>query len=467
VRLLLISTYELGHQPIHLALPAAHLTAAGVEVRTMDLSVGHLDSAALDGIDAVAFSVPMHTAMRLATDLALRIRKARPGIPVAFYGLYAAVGQDWTVGEVADLVIAGEYLPELVNWALAIAEGRAPRRGVVVCLEKSSPATPDRSTLPPHEGYARLEWGGESRLAGAVEASRGCRHRCRHCPIPVVYDGRIRLTGLEPVLADIEQLVTGGVQHVTFADPDFMNAPRYSLDVLRAAHAAHPLLTFDVTVKVEHVLAQRELWSEMSELGVLFVVSAFESVDERSLDILDKNHTVADMSAAVGFLRDAGIHVRPTWLPFLPWTRPNDLVHLVEFLDIHELWAATDPVQLSIKLLIPEGSLLEEHPAVTPFLLGYQPSALTWAWEFEHPATELLHKQLDAIAGDAADSAADSTETLAAMRQVIGQEAGVDLGPLAGWGASAPHLTESWFCCAEPTIGQATAVGLSIGRVLG
>jgi hypothetical protein len=197
------------------------------------------------------------------------------------------------------------------------------------------------------------------------------------------------------------------------------------------------------------------------------VVSAFESVDERTLEILDKNHTVPEMSAVVGILRDAGIHIRPTWLPFLPWTRPEDLVHLVQFLDLHELWPATDPVQLSIKLLIPEGSLLEEHPAVTPFLLQYEPSALTWAWEFENPGAELLHKQLDAIAGDAADAAADSRETLAAMRQLIGHEAGVDLGPMAERGAPVPHLTESWFCCAEPTIGQATAVGLSIGRVPG
>jgi radical SAM superfamily enzyme YgiQ (UPF0313 family) len=465
VRLLLVSTYELGHQPIHLALPASQLSAAGIEVHTLDLSIGQLDPALLERMDAVAFSVPMHTAMRLATDLALRIRKARPGIPVAFYGLYAAVGRDWTVGKVADLVIAGEYLTELVDWGRAIAEGREPRRGVVVSLERSTSATPDRSTLPPHEGYARLEWGGESRLAGAVEASHGCRHRCRHCPIPVVYDGRIRLVGLEPVLADIEQLVAGGVQHVTFADPDFMNAPRYSLDVLGAAHAAHPELTFDVTVKVEHVLAHRNLWSEMSELGVLFVVSAFESVDQRTLEVLDKNHTVEDMGAAVRVLRDAGVHIRPTWLPFLPWTHPDDMVRLVEFLDLHELWAATDPVQLSIKLLIPEGSLLERHPAVTPFLVGYEPAALTWAWNFEHSATELLHKQLDAIAAEASDAEADCIETLAAMRMAIGQAIGVDLGPLAGWGAPVPHLTESWFCCAEPTTGQATAVALGIGRV--
>jgi len=466
VQLLLVSTYELGHQPIHLALPAAELSAADIEVQTLDLAVGHLDHVLLDQVDAVAFSVPMHTAMRLATDLALKVRAARPGLPIAFYGLYAAVGREWTVGSVADLVIAGEYVTELVDWARAIADGRKPRSGVVVSLERSVPAIPDRSMLPAHEDYARLEWEGESRLAAAVEATHGCRHRCRHCPIPVVYDGRIRLVGLEPVLADIEQLVAGGVQHVTFSDPDFMNAPRYSLDVLGAAHAAHPELSFDVTVKVEHVLAHHKLWTKMSELGVLFVVSAFESVDGDTLEILDKNHTVEDMSAAVRILREAGVHVRPTWLPFLPWTHPDDLVRLVEFLDLHELWSATDPVQLAIKLLIPEGSLLEGHSSVTPFLLRYEPAALTWAWEFEHATTELLHKQLDVIAAEASDAETDSKETLSAMRTAIGHGSGVDLGPLIGWGTPAPRLTESWFCCAEPTTGQATAVALSIGRVL-
>ncbi|MEX1125591.1 MAG: radical SAM protein [Acidimicrobiia bacterium] len=467
MRLLLVSTYELGHQPIHLAVPAAGLSAAGIEVHTLDLSVGRLDEGFLEGMDAVAFSVPMHTAMRLATDLALRIREARPGMPIAFYGLYAAVGREWTVGKVADLVIAGEYIAELVAWATAIAEGRESRRGVVVGLDRSAGVTPDRRSLPSHEGYARLEWEGESRLAAAVEASHGCRHRCRHCPIPAVYDGRIRVVGLEPVLADIEQLVAAGVQHVTFADPDFMNAPRYSGDILRAAHAAFPGLTFDVTVKVEHILAHRALWPDLADLGLLFVVSAFESVDEQTLQILDKNHTVDDMGGTVQVLREAGIHVRPTWLPFLPWTRPDDLVRLVRFIDLHELWSATDPVQLAIKLLIPEGSLLEEHPAVTPFLLRYEPSALTWSWEFEHATTELLHKHLDVIAAEASDGGTDVVETLAAMREAVGRETGVDLGRMHGLGPPTPQLTESWFCCAEPTAGQATAVQLSIGRVFG
>ncbi len=440
---------------------------AGIEVRALDLSIERFDQSVLDEVDAVAFSVPMHTAMRLATEVASMVRAARPRMPVAFYGLYAAVGREWTVGRFADLVISGEYLPQLVAWAGAVADGLEPPRGVVVGLDRPAAVTPDRGALPSHDRYARLEWQGEARVAAAVEASRGCRHRCRHCPIPVVYDGRIRLAGIDPVLADIENLVADGVQHVTFSDPDFFNAPRYSAEILRAAHTANPDLTFDVTVKVEHVLAHSSMWAELSGLGLLFVVSAFESVDETTLQILDKGHTVDDMAEAVRVLRETGVFVRPTWLPFLPWTHPDDLVRMAQFIDSQRLWSAIDPVQLAIKLLVPEGSLLENHPAVTPFLQGYDASTLTWAWEFEHVATELLHKELDVIAADASDCGAEAGDTLREMWSAVARGAGVDLGPMSGFGETTPRLTESWFCCAEPTAGQAIAAGLTIGRVPG
>ena len=348
-----------------IASPAAALAAAGVDVVTLDLAVEDWDSARLNDADAVAFSVPMHTAMRLAIPMARELRRQRPGLPIAFYGLYAGVGQERVVGDVADSVFVGEYEPALVDWAVTVESGLR-RKGHDPEPGTSRFHRPERSVLPWHENYARLEWMGEARLAAAVEASHGCRHRCRHCPIPVVYDGRMRVVGADSVLADIDQLVADGIQHVTFGDPDFLNAPRYSMDLLRQAHSAHPELTFDLTVKVEHILAHRSLWPQMAELGVLFVVSAFESTDDRTLEILDKNHTAADMSEAVALLRSSGIHVRPTWLPFFPWTTPMDVADIVGFIDDHRLWSATDPVQLAIKLLIPEGRSWRAIPRSCP-----------------------------------------------------------------------------------------------------
>src|SRR4051794_26518902 len=113
MRVLLVSTYELGHQPLHVASPAAALQAAGHEVRCLDLSVQPWDPAQVEWADKVAFSVPMHTAMRLAMRAAQEVKDK----PVCFYGLYAPVSRDLTLGRLADRVIAGEYEPALVAWA--------------------------------------------------------------------------------------------------------------------------------------------------------------------------------------------------------------------------------------------------------------------------------------------------------------------------------------------------------------
>src|SRR5215210_7813313 len=143
MRVLLVSTYELGHQPLHVASPAAALLAAGHDVRCLDLSVEQWDPALVEWAERVAFSVPMHTAMRLAMRAAQAVKRARPELPVCFYGLYAPVSRDLTIGRLADRVIAGEYEPGLVAWAGG-AEG-----GAELHLGRGEFATPARDLLPP------------------------------------------------------------------------------------------------------------------------------------------------------------------------------------------------------------------------------------------------------------------------------------------------------------------------------
>ncbi|HUG31628.1 MAG TPA: radical SAM protein [Acidimicrobiia bacterium] len=464
MRVLLLSTYELGRQPVHVATPAAALRRAGHEVRLADLAVRELGEADLGWAEKVAISVPMHTATRLADGLVQALAKSHPALPIALYGLYAGVGSS----EVAAR-LEGEYEPALLRWVAGAHVGSSRHVG------RSDLSTPDRTGLPALDEYARLEHAplagsarpsntpvgrrdtGRTVLAGPVEASHGCRHRCRHCPIPAVYDGRIRVVPRDFVLADITNLVAAGAGHITFGDADFLNAPAHSLAILEAAHAAHPQVTFDATIKVEHILQHDELWPQLAGLNLLFVVSAFESVDDRTLEILDKGHTVADMSRAVALTRDAGIHIRPTWLPFMPWTTPDDVADIFEFIDTHRLSGATDPVQMSIRLLLPEGSLLEDHPAVRPHLDFYDPDALTWRWEFANAETSVLHKELETIAASASDCGQETVVTLNEMRVVVARSTGRKLDPLDDLPV-APRLSESWFCCAEPTGSQAISI---------
>lgn len=449
MRILLISTYELGRQPVHLASPAAALRRAGHEVRLADLAVDAFDDEDIRWADRVAISVPMHTATRLADELARMLVEADPTFPVSLYGLYAGVG-----AAPVDARFEGEYEPGLLRWA----EGE---RGSSRHLGRSEFAVPDRVGLPDLGEYARLEHDGSTALVGAVEASHGCRHRCRHCPIPVVYDGRIRVVPVEEVLADISNLRAAGADHITFGDADFLNAPAHSMTILEAAARAHPGLTFDATIKVEHLLDHRRLIPRMAEMGLLFVVSAFESVDTRTLGILDKGHDVEAMIQAIAITRDAGVHIRPTWLPFMPWTTPGDVADIFEFIDRHDLAGATDPVQMSIRLLIPDGSLLEDHPEVLPYLGSYDPAALTWSWEFADPETAVLHKELETIAATASDCGQEAIVTLNEMRQAVAGASGRIL-PSLMQRTTAPRLTESWFCCAEPTGAQAARLGVPV-----
>lgn len=445
--MLLVSTYELGRQPVHLASPMASLRAAGHEVRPVDLAVDGLRAEDVSWAEGVAISVPMHTATRLADEVARALAEARPELPVVLYGLYAGVA-----AADVDARLVGEYEPALLRWSEGIG-----RSGVH--LGRSDFAVPDRSGLPDLSNYARLERSGTSVMAGAVEASHGCRHRCRHCPIPAVYDGRIRVVPREQVLADIDNLVVAGAEHITFADADFLNAPPHSLAILEEAHEAHPGVTFDATTKVEHIVEHAGLWPELAELNLAFVVSAFESVDGRTLEILDKGHGVADMAEAIRLTRESGIHIRPTWLPFMPWTTPGDIADIFEFLSSHDLASATDPVQLAIKLLVPKGSLLESHPSLEPHLDGYDHSALTWRWEFTHPGTAALQGELESIAAGASDCGQELAVTLEEMRQAVERLSSRRLPALEPT-SDVPRLTESWFCCAEPTGSQLVSLAM-------
>jgi radical SAM superfamily enzyme YgiQ (UPF0313 family) len=452
MRVLLVSTYELGHQPLHLASPAAALRRAGHRVRCLDLSVEPFDPGVLETVEAVAFSVPMHTAMRLAMRVARRVRERRPGLPVCFYGLYAPVSRDLTVGSLADRMIGGEYEPALVRWVEELesggpgsqTEGGEP---VVVELGRTDFGVPARDLLPPLERYARLQVGEERRLVGYVEASHGCRHRCRHCPIPPVYDGRIRVIDREVVLADVAQLVEMGARHITFGDPDFLNGPHHSLRLVGEMHKRFPELTFDCTTKVEHILRHDEVWPELAEAGCVFVVSAFETTNDRILALMDKGHTTAEAARAVHLLREHGIEIRPSWLPFTPWTEVEDLADILDFVAAHDLFDNVDPVQLSIRLLIPEGSRFLDVPEILPYLGDYDPELLSYRWQSADPKADRLQERLATVAAEGAERGEDRPVTLERMWEAIAEAAGRGEPQLpAGATAGRPRLTEPWFC---------------------
>jgi hypothetical protein len=449
VRVLLISTYELGHQPLHVASPSAALGARGHDVVVLDTSVEPVVPTSLAGFDAVAISVPMHTASRLAQDVVRGVKAVDPEVPIALYGLYAGEGS----GEGVAARFVGEYEPALIDWL----DGGAQNIGTRINVANGAFTTPDRSSLPDLERYGRLRVGDDERLVGYVEASHGCRHRCRHCPIPAVYDGRYRVVGHDVILADIDAQVEAGARHLTWGDPDFLNGPRHGMTVLEEVHRRHPSLTHDLTIKVEHLRTHDDLLPRLAEAGTLFIVSAFETTDNRTLRLLDKGHTADDMAEVVRRARLHGIDIHPSWMPFVPWTVPEDVVGIFGFLAEHDLIGATDPVQLSIRLLIPRRSLMLDLEEVAAVVVDYDEETLSYQWVSADPRSDELQAKLAARAESAADQGADAVDTIVAMWADAVEATGDDRSsvvPPREITVGRPALTESWFCCAEPTRAQ-------------
>lgn len=457
--MLLIACYELGHQPLAVAWPAAVLEARGFAPAVLDVSVEPLDAEKVKRARLVAISVPMHTALRVGVGVAERVRRLNPTCHLAFYGLYATLNADYLFAHGGDSVIGGEVEAPLVDLAEALAADRlGPLPGVRRAGETVGPhiarltlPTPSRAALPSLKTYARLERDGLQSLVGYVEASRGCRHLCRHCPIPPVYGGRFFVVPADTVLADVRQQVEAGAAHITFGDPDFLNGPGHAIAVARRLHEEFPAVTWDFTAKVEHLLRRRDLLPELAGLGALFVVSAVESLSNVVLEHLDKGHTRADVDAALAATRAAGLALRPTWVAFTPWTTRADYAAMLDWVDANALVDHVDPVQYSLRLLVPPGSLLAAHPGMLPHLGALIEADFSYQWRHPDPRMDALQAEVAGLIAEAAPRAQDSAVTFDRVRALAAQAAGeaapTPLAPrLSPDRARPPRLTEPWFC---------------------
>ena len=461
MNVVLISTYELGRQPFGLASPAAWLREAGSDVVCLDLSRSALQEGPIRSADLVAFYIPMHTATRIAALLIGRVRELNPRAHLCFFGLYAPVNETYLRELGAGTILGGEFeegLLALVKRLQASALGQAisPQSEPLISTARQKFLTPDRVGLPALDHYARLELGnGERGIVGYTEASRGCKHLCLHCPIVPVYQGHFRIVQREVVLEDIRQQVEMGASHITFGDPDFFNGLGHSLSVVETLHQNYPRLTYDVTIKIEHLLKYSRHLKTLRDTGCILVTSAAESLDDNVLRILDKGHTRADFVRVVELFREMEVNLSPTFVTFSPWTSIEGYLELLSFLAEMDLTESVSPIQLAIRLLIPAGSMLLEVPEVRSLMgtsIGeFNRQALSYQWKHNDPRVENLYEEVRRIVSGASASQKSRTEVFQQVYSLAEQVADGSHGlswplePLPSR-ATLPYINEPWFC---------------------
>jgi radical SAM superfamily enzyme YgiQ (UPF0313 family) len=451
-RVLLISTYDLGRQPFGLASPAAFLRAAGHEVVCVDVTRTKLTEDVVRASRLVAFYLPMHTATRLALPLMDRVRALNPEAHVCAYGLYAPLNEAILREHGVTTVLGPEFESQLVDVATSFESRsvdsshlQAEGPGVEV-LPRIQFIQPDRSGLPALAKYASLQFGDVRKVVGYTEATRGCKHRCRHCPIVPVYDGRFRAVDADVVLADVRAQVAAGAEHITFGDPDFFNGPTHAMRIVESLAREFPGVTYDVTIKVEHLKQQAALLQRLKDTGCAFVTCAVESFDDNVLDKLEKGHTHADFVGVVEHCATIGLALSPTFVAFTPWTTIESYAGMLHEIDRLGLVNAVSPIQYAIRLLVPQGSRMLELPDVRARLERFDPGSLTHVWTHADPGVDALQKDIEQLVGRRVT--APRGEVFTRVWEIAHAAAGTLAPPRAPLvsRAAIPFLNEPWYC---------------------
>lgn len=451
----LVNPYEIGRQPFALAQLTAWLKRAGFVVNCLDLSVQKLDPAVLANAGLVAIYVGMHTATRIAVGALPRIKALAPGAHLCVFGLYAPMNEAMLRELGVGTVLGGELEPAMLSLCQRLrADGAVSAQAEpVINLDKVDLVTPDRSGLPALERYAHLVLpDGGTRTTAFAEGSRGCKYLCTHCPVVPVYQGKFRIVPVDVVMADIRQQIALGATHVSFGDPDFFNGPTHALRLVRALHEEFPAVTFDATIKIQHIVDEARLLPELKRCGCVFITSAVEAVDDEILRLLEKNHTNADFERAVELTRAVGVSLAPTFVAFTPWTTLAGYIDMLRRLVELRLVESVPPVQLIIRLLIPAGSYLLRIAGFREMIRPFDSTMLGYPWTHPDARVDALQQVLQARVMECETQALPRREIFAEVWRMAHAAAGRDAPALpAELGAPIPHLSEAWYCCAEPT----------------
>jgi radical SAM superfamily enzyme YgiQ (UPF0313 family) len=356
-------------QPLGIATAAAHLVEADIEIQTIDASLV-VPPMVSPGAKVVAFSVPLFDSLKPTLESVRDLRTDGYEGLIVLYGNYAMLNKESLLGRYADAIILGDWETSLVEIARRASVGASISSIANVACSGATGATtylrsghlpPNRAGLPPLTAYRYAEVerrAGGAVVVGNVEASRGCRFSCSYCSVFAAHHNKVVIQPLEVVIADIDQLVEMGAEHICFVDAEFQNATKHAISIVAEMHARHPKLSFDFTSRADLLAQDPDRLEMFVKCGARFVTTALEFPKQEVLDAMNKGFEVEAIGRAVGACRKTGLGINPTFVLFNPWIELEDLAMFEEFLERHDLHGEVEPIQMKTRLWLYRGSPL-------------------------------------------------------------------------------------------------------------
>ncbi|WP_078552316.1 arsinothricin biosynthesis radical SAM protein ArsL [Bacillus alkalicellulosilyticus] len=406
MKVLLVSTFEGGYQPISLATAHSALKKHEIETVILDTFVEGINEIKLKDADIVAISLPLFDSVQPGLELSKLVKELNPDAHITFFGQHSTIHSKRLVGRYGDTCIVGEWEKPIVEIAESLQKDHydlSTIPGVVTemhvqtnniphpLMSRDHFNVPARENLPPLDKYPQKQIEkliGSPQVVGSTEIARGCHHKCSYCSVFAAYDGKVILVPEDVIFQDVKNLVDMGMTHLTFIDADFFNAKKHGVNMIRKLHETFPFLTYDFTTRVDHILENQEVIKEMSEMGVKFITSALEFPLQKVLDQVVKAFKVEEIDKAISFIKTTGIQLNPTFIMYNPWIDLEDFVAFDEFVQRNELENIIDPIQYETRLYLYKGSPLLNNPTIQE--LDLEEHEFHFEWKHRDPRVDEL-----------------------------------------------------------------------------
>ena len=295
------------HLPLEYGYAKALIEAAGHDAQMFDGQLGRLTREAI--VEAVASYAPDIAVVTTAPSYLFwrcappelrvpqeTVRDLRPIVPtIVAVGPHASTTPTTTLGKLGvDAAVIGECeeilpllarprdewdrIPSLCRWVDAAPHATGPTH--TTNMAELPALTWPAPAVEAHQHHHHRFDATPQRPGAEMESSRGCPYHCSFCAKDN-FRNAYRKRPLAVILAELDGLVSHGIEYVYFIDEIFLP----NRDLLRALDGRG----VNIGVQTRIDLWNHEMIDLLGRAGCVSIEAGVESISERGRNLLDKN----------------------------------------------------------------------------------------------------------------------------------------------------------------------------------